>query len=288
MKSRGLPMLVLAFGILAVSMSAILVRWANAPPTVIGFWRMLFAALVMTIPAGNALRRAPRATRHTLFAALAGFFFAINLAVWNTGALITTAANVTLLGNLSIIWVPLAAMFVFKTRLRRAFWGGLALAAVGVMLILGQDLLAHPALGVGDAYGIGASFLYTVYLLAMERARAGLSALIAWWLSTVVGAVTLLALSIALGAPLAGYPLTSFAIFATMAFVVQIGGFLSLNYALGHLPAPLVSTSLLAQMVITALLAVPLLGQSLALVQAIGGLLVLLGIFVVHRSKTKG
>lgn len=286
------PYLALAFGILAVSMAAILVRWANAPASVMGFWRTFIASLGMAIPVALSTRhvtRQPKTVqrdfRSASLAVVAGFFFALNLVAWNMGALTTTAANVTLLGNLSVLWVSLATLFVFKRKLRAAFWIGLVCAMLGVVVILGQDIVAHPALGVGDLFGIAASVVYAVYLLTMERARAQLSALVAWWISTTISAIVLLLLSVALGLPLVGYPLANYAIFATMALANQIGGFLSLNYALGHLPAPIVSTSLLAQPVLTALLAAPLLGQSIGVAQAIGGVLVMAGIVIVHKSK---
>lgn len=273
-------------------MAAILVRWANAPATVMGFWRMCIAALVMAIPVyairntKYTSRPTPHASRNAFpLAVLAGVFFALNLAAWNTGALYTTAANVTLLGNLSVVWVPLVTMFVFKQTLRRAFWLGLACAMLGVIVILGQDLIAHPALGVGDLWGIASSFVYSVYILTMEQARKHLSALVAWWISTATSALGLLMMSLGLGVSLTDYPLATFVIFAIMAIVLQIGGFLSLNYALGHLPAPIVSTSLLAQPILTALLAIPLLGQSIGLVQLWGGALVMTGIIIVHRSR---
>ncbi len=280
-----LPSFALAFGILAVSMSAILVRWANAPATVMGFWRMVIAGLAMSMPVARALRHSSFEARHLSIAVVAGFFFALNLAAWNVGALTTTAANVTLLGNLSVVWVPLAALWLFKRKLRAAFWLGLVCALIGVGIILGQDLIAHPALGIGDLFGIASSFVYAAYLLSMERARASLSALVAWWLSTMVSAIFLLVLSLGVNAPLTGYPLASYAIFAIMALVVQIGGFLSLNFALGHLPASIVSASLLAQPVLTALIAVPLLGQPLGVVQIFGGMLVMVGIVIVHKSN---
>ncbi|MCX7838417.1 MAG: DMT family transporter, partial [Anaerolineae bacterium] len=176
-------------------------------------------------------------------------------------------------------------MFVFKRALRRAFWLGLACAMLGVIVIVGQDIVAHPAFGIGDLWGIAASFVYAVYILTMEQARKHLSALVAWWLSTVTSAFGLLVMSLLLGAPLMDYPLATFVIFAIMAIVLQIGGFLSLNYALGHLPAPIVSASLLAQPILTALLAVPLLGQTIGLVQLLGGALVMTGIVIVHKSK---
>ncbi|MEW5721111.1 MAG: DMT family transporter [Chloroflexota bacterium] len=290
----ALPRLALAFGVTSASMSAIFVRWADAPGAVNGFYRMATAALLMTIPlvvqltrrsSSQAMIRELRAPRSAWLAAFAGMFFAINLALWNTGALVTLAANAMLLGNTSVLWVPLATWLVFKRRLRPMFWGGLALALLGAIVILGQDLLLHPAFGVGDLFALSGSFVYSAYLLIMERVRAKLSTLIAWWISTAASALTLFALALIFQQPLTGYTITTYAIFVATALIVQMSGFLSLSYALGHLPASLVSSSLLAQPVISAFLAIPLLGQSVGAVQAIGGALVLAGIFIVHKSK---
>ncbi len=274
-------------------MSAILVRWANAPAAVNGFYRMTSAAIIMLIPLLVQIKRRPSSqtsqtiipSRTMWLAALAGMFFSFNLTAWNTGAMISSAANVMLLGNTSVLWVPLATWLVFKRALRPMFWGGLMLAVIGALVILGQDVLTHPAVGVGDLFALLASLMYTVYLMTMERVRAKLPTLIAWWLATVASAITLLALTFILQQPLFGYSLTTYMIFVATALIVQIGGFLSLNYALGHVPAPLVSTSLLVQPVITGFLAIPLLGQSISVLQIVGGAIVLVGIWIVHRSR---
>jgi drug/metabolite transporter (DMT)-like permease len=67
--------------------------------------------------------------------------------------------------------------------------------------------------------------------------------------------------------------------------VPQIIGYLAMGYALGHLPASIVSPTMLGQPVLTALLAIPLLGETLQPVQWMGGLVVISGIFLVHRSR---
>jgi drug/metabolite transporter (DMT)-like permease len=57
-----------------------------------------------------------------------------------------------------------------------------------------------------------------------------------------------------------------------------VGGWLSINYALGHIRASVASVSLLGQPVVTALISVPLLNEALSWAQIGGGLLVLAGI----------
>lgn len=107
--------------------------------------------------------------------------------------------------------------------------------------------------------------------------------MVSWWISAITSAVALLIFSMALGQPLTGYPASAYWSLIALALVTQVGGYLCINYALGHLPASIVSPTLLGQPVLTALLAVPLLGEPVTLVQMGGGVLVLGGIWLIHR-----
>ena len=69
-----------------------------------------------------------------------------------------------------------------------------------------------------------------------------------------------------------------------LALVTQVVGHLSVAYALGRLPVSRTSIALLGQAPLTAVLAVPLLGERLTMLQFVGGALVLAGIFVVNRA----
>ena len=69
-----------------------------------------------------------------------------------------------------------------------------------------------------------------------------------------------------------------------LALVTQVVGHLSVAYSLGRLPVSVTSIALLGQAPITALLAVPLLGERLTVLQIFGGALVLAGIYVVNRT----
>ncbi len=280
-----LPYVALTFGVLALGLSAIFVKWANAPGPVSGFYRMVIAGAVIALPFGiQARRQAPLSKRHILLAALAGLFFAGDLASWNSAVLITSAANATLLGNSSPLWVSLGALVLFKEKLRPAFWAGLFVVLVGSTVILGEDFLLHPSFGIGDLLSLMSGFFYGCFLLATERARDKLSSLVSWWVSAAAAAGALFLVSVFFGFPLVGYGITTWQSLIALALITQVGGWLALNYALGHLPASLVSPSLLGQPVLTALFAVPLLGQSLSRLQIGGGLLVLAGIWIVHRA----
>jgi drug/metabolite transporter (DMT)-like permease len=280
------PYAALGFAVVALGFSAIFVKWANVPGAVSGFYRVALAAAVMALPvAPQAKRQWPLPKREAALAALAGLFFAGDLATWNTAVLITNAANATLFGNTAPLWVGLGALVLFKERLRAGFWIGLLLAMLGAAIILGTDFLTHPRLGVGDLLSLLAGVFYAGFFLTTQRARRGLSAMTSWWISAVASSAALLAAAVALRQPLTGYPLESYLSLLALALITQVGGYLAINYALGHLPASLAAPTLLGQPVLTALLAIPLLGEGLRAAQVVGGVVVLMGIWLVHRAE---
>ncbi|MDH3943636.1 MAG: DMT family transporter [Anaerolineae bacterium] len=279
----------LAVGALALGFSPIFVRWANAPGLVSGFYRMSIASLLLLLPFLRARRAGPRPTRKALWLAIwAGLFFAGDLAAWMSGVMLAGVTNPTLLSNTAPLWVGLGAMAFLGEKLKPQFWGGLGLAFVGAVVILGTDLSAAAEIGQGSLFGLLSGAFYGGYFLFMQRAREKLNSLSSFWIAAATSALALLALSLAFKMPLSGYPDATYLAFAAMGLVTQVLGFMAITFALGHLPASIVSPTLLMQPVLAALLAGPLLGESISGVQVAGGAAVLAGVYLVHRSRREG
>jgi drug/metabolite transporter (DMT)-like permease len=276
---------VLALGVFAIGWSALFVRWSAVPGWTSAFWRMALAQVVFVPwalaarPAGRG--RASRAA--TLDAVIAGVFFAADLALFNTAVMVSSAANATLLGTNAPIFVALGAWLLYRDRPTRRFWAGFALSFAGMVAIVGMDVVRHPHLGLGDAFAVGGAACYAGYLLYVRRSRQEIDALTFSAISGVAAAVTLLVICVVIGTPLHGYPARSWWALIGLALVTQVVGHLSVAYALGRLPVSRTSIALLGQAPLTAILAVPLLGERLSALQVLGGALVLGGIFVVNR-----
>lgn len=276
--------LVLAFSLIAMGFSGIFVSLAGAPGAVSAFYRMSIAALVLTIPFFRGLKTSEAPSRReTLIAVLAGLFFAADLFFWNTGILISGATNPTLMGNTAPIWVGIGAMIFFGERPGRLFWVGLMVAIAGAAVILGVDALND--VGLGTFFGILSGMFYSGYFLVVQRSRQRLNTLTSFWISAVGSAVSLALIARLLGQPLTGYSHMTYLYLILMSLVVQVGGQFGVSYALGYLPASIVSPTLLLQPVLTGLLAVPILGEKLTAIQMVGGAAVLAGIYIVHRSR---
>jgi drug/metabolite transporter (DMT)-like permease len=278
----------MGLGILALGFSALFVRWAAAPGVVTGFYRMAIASAILVpvslLRHGDPRRWPPAGLR---LAALGGAALAVDLALWNTSVLYTSAANATLLANTAPLWVAIFAALFFHERLERGFWIGLALVLSGAAAVLGADFLRAFHLGMGDLMAIGAGVFYAAYYLATQRGRRHLASLPYVTAAGVASTLLLVGLALALGHRLGGYPPQAWAAFLGLGLVTQVLGYVAVGYSLGHLPASLVAPTMVGQPVMTALLAIPLLGESLSLVQWIGGAAVLGGIVLVHRSRAE-
>jgi drug/metabolite transporter (DMT)-like permease len=283
-----LPYAALIIGVLALGFSALFVRWANAPGPVVGFYRIGLST-VFLVPFFVIRRRTGAAINRVIliFPILGGILTALDHGFWNTSVNFTTAANATLLGNTAPLWVAFFAWLVWKERLKAAFWIGLLLTLAGAAIVLGTDFLTHPTFGVGDLLAMTAGIFYAGYFLVTQRGRAHWDTLSYIWIVGLISSLCLLAISLGFGMPITGYPVQSYLAFLGAALVSQTGGYLAVGYALGHLPASLVAPTMIGQPVVTALLAIPLLGESLQASQVLGGIAVLVGIYLVHTSREK-
>src|SRR5215831_10616953 len=277
---RALPAyLALIAGIVCIAWSAIFVRWTNIPGPASAFYRMLVPAVIL-LPTAIFDRNSTALSRRMLWIiALGGVVFALDLALYNTAISKTSAANATLLGNNTPIAVGLISWLVFRKKPGSAFWWGLLLAVGGSLVLVGADFGRQVRFGVGDAMALGAAACFAVYLLATERVRSSIGRL-AMASSTVALFVINLTLGISLRLP---HGRTLWAILG-LGLISQLGGYLALTYALGHLPATITSISLLTQGPLTAAMAALLLGEPLTLPQIVGGALVLSGVGLAHRQ----
>jgi drug/metabolite transporter (DMT)-like permease len=282
-----IAVLIFPVAIVAIGFAGIFVRLAQpAPPVVIGFYRMFFAAGLLSL--WIALRR-PRLRlrgRAAWLAFAAGACFGGDMAFWQTSILLTSVATATLLVNLTPVHVGVYARFVRGERLHRRFVAGAALALLGTVVLMGE-----PARGPDDLRGmllaIAASLLYAAYIVVMREARREIDVFSGLYAMTAGAALVLLLTALAKGDPLTGFPSHSWAVMALAAVVSQLVGVFGIVWALRYLPDTLASVGLLGQPISAALLAWWILDEPVGTLQALGGAAVLAGIGLASRARSE-
>ena len=282
----------LCAGAIAMGISPVFVRYAFAAdvgPFASAFWRVGLALPVlyawMRFEERAAGARAPRRSfgPATL---LAGLFFTGDLFFWHLAILNTTVANATFFATLAPLFVVLTVWLVLRRRVHGTTFIGLALCLLGGASLIGQSLQVDPARIRGDLYGIATALFFGLYFVAIERAREGTGAARVTFEASLVTAGLLLVIAIVLDGSLLPSTLAGAAALLAMAWISHAGGQGLLSVALGRLPAVFSSLVIFLEAVAAALFGWLLLGEGLTLVQASGGALILLGIWVARpRSE---
>lgn len=278
--------LVLLFGLLCIGWSAIFVKMADVSGLSSAFYRMFIASLAVLPlwvlrPSRGVDFKGIRA------AALCGLFFACDIAMWNTSIMLSKAAIATLLANLSPVWVGLGAIIILKEKPGKIYWIGTIVALLGVLVIIGIGKVYNAGLSLGSLLAIGASVFYAAYLLTTQRVRGSLDTVSFTAISMITSSVVLLLFCFIADTPMTGFSTKSWLSLAGLGLISQFCGWLAINWALGYIKSTAASVSLLSQSVITAIIAIPVLGEFLELPEILGALIVLIGIFLVNRRSFK-
>jgi len=294
--ARWLPYAALALGLCVFATGAVFVRMAQAeqiPSLAIAVLRYFFAVMILSPQLltrhGAEIRRL--AARDFLLIALTGTTFAIALFCFFTALEHTTILIANLFSNTHPLWVGLIEALVLKALLDRRVWLGLLLALGGGALFSlsglagGADMGANPPLGM--LFALGSALLSTTYFILIRTLRARISTLALLWLSLMFGLALLLVMALLTGTALTGYSVQGYLWILLVSITGQVAGQYLLTYTLAHLPATFVSVSMLAQVILSAVLAFFAFGEQPGAVQVVASGVILTGVVVVMTARTR-
>lgn len=288
-----LALTALVGGGITIGFAPILVRLSEVGPGATAFWRVLLALpalwLWMSIePRQAAPARRPASRRDFRLLLLAGLFFAGDIGMWHWSLSFTTVANATLLVNFAPIFVTLGGWLLFRKRVGLTFVFGMAAALMGAILLIGVSFSLNPQYFLGDFLALVAAAFYAAYMLSVKYLRADFS------VATIMGwgglsmCATLLVMTLVAGESLLPPSFRGWLVLLTLAWLIHIGGQGLIAFAMAHLPAAFSAVTLLIQPLTAAILAWLLLSEAIGPWQALGGVLVLIGIFVARRGSRNG
>ena len=274
--------LLLLFGILCISWSAILVKIANISGFGSGFYRMLIGTIVI-IPIWLYFKKPITDRRGVRIAVICGILFACDIALWNSSIMLSKATISTLLANLAPVWVGIGALLFMKEKPSGIFWIGTVVSMIGVTIIIGFNQVMQANLNFGNVLAIIASMFYGAYLITVRKGRSSLDTFSFTTISMVTSTVVLGLICLFTSTPLWGFNTTTWLALGTLGLVPQLLGWLAINQALGYIKPTAASVSMLSQTAFTAIFSVLVLGEILTFHEIGGAVVVLGGIYLVNR-----
>lgn len=286
--ANRLALAALLLGGIAIGGSPIFVRLSEVGPMTTAFWRVALAFIPLLVwskamPAANRDAR-PESLADYFWLAMPGIFLAADLAAWHLALHMTSVANATLLANLAPIFVTLGSWAIFRAHVSRIFLIGLATALIGVVVLKGGPAALGDGQLAGDATAAVAAIFYAGYILVIGRLRVRFSTRTIMIWGTASAAICMLPVSLIFETNLIPLTLFGWAVLAGLAFISHAAGQGMITYALAFLPPAFSSLTLLLQPVVAAALAWFVLSEPIGLMQAIGGVIVILGILVARRG----
>ena len=280
---RWFHYILLLFGVLCISWSAILVKMAGISGFGSGFYRLLFGTIGI-IPVWLYFRKPITDLKGVKIAIVCGVLFACDIALWNTSIMLSKASISTLLANLAPVWVGLGALLFMREKPGKIFWIGTAISIFGVAVIIGISQVMEANLNFGNFLSIVASMFYGAYLLTVRKGRVTLDTFSFTAISMVSSTVVLFFICLFTNTQLWGFSTQTWLSLGALGLIPQLAGWLAINQALGHIKPTIASVSLLSQSVFTALFSIPLLGEVLTIQEIGGAVIVLVGIYLVNRK----
>ena len=291
--------------ILAVSTASIFIRFAqeDASSLAISALRLVVASLILAPLAltRHAAELKALTRREILLGGVSGLFLGLHFATWITSLEYTSVASSVVLVSTGPLWVALLSPLLLKERLSPGAFGGLALALLGGVFITlygdctwNNGLSCQPISDVlagqnlrGDLLALAGAWAVTGYLMIGRRLRAKMSLIPYIFLVYTVAALSLLAVMAFLRVPVLGFRPVTYLWLLLLGLLPQLIGHSTYNWALRFLPAAIVAVTTLGEPIGSATLAYFFLREKPTIAVAIGGALILAGIYIAVRPSPR-
>ena len=260
------------------------------------FWRLFPAFLILT---PFVLRRyrgqiANIRGRDLIYITLAGILLGVHFNFLAASLVYTSILVSQVITNTGPIWVAILEITVLKEKLGRAVIIGIFVAfAGGILIALAPSLTAQPVEVtarpdtlpepnplLGGILGLGAAIGGAIYLLIGRKVRSRVSLLPYIWMVYGIASVSAVIVSVVSQKPIIGYSLEAWLWCLAVAIFVTLLGHGSFNYALGYLPATIVSISSQIISILAATIAFIFFSETPLLLEIIGSGIIMSGVML--------
>lgn len=284
--SAGLAFAALVFGNIAIAFGPLLVRLADTGPIATGFWRLALAAPLLALIGWRAGFRPHQLSGGALLLLLfAGAAFAADIVAWHISIFQTKLGNATLLANCASLLLAIYGVILARRLPTRRQGAAMLLAFGGAALLLLQSFELSPRHFNGDLLSLLAGLFYTLYLLAMMRARESAESWMALAIASTVAAALLLPAALVAGERVIPLDWTPLIILALSSQLIGQG---LLTFALPHFSPLVIGLALLLQPALSALAGWWAFDEALTTLDLIGGVMVMAALVLVRLAERPG
>ncbi|TPF16495.1 DMT family transporter [Priestia megaterium] len=282
------PPVFLLIGVLAVSFSSILIKWSDAPASILGMYRLLFTVLLflpflpwrkMSILLKNST------VKEWIMLSVSGLFLGLHFLFWMESFSHTTVASAMILTALEPVFVVIGAYFLFKEKTSKVGIISILIAVSGSVIIASGDIGVSKTALYGDLLSVLGTVAVSVHMLAGQDLCRKMPPIIYSFAVFLIGGLVLFVYNICANVSLTQYDTKDWWIFLLLALIPNIFGHALFNWLLKYVDATTISMAILGEPIGAIILAYFLLGEMTTVSQLVGGMIVMISVMIFLKYK---
>ena len=198
----------------------------------------------------------------------------------------TSVASSTLILALQPAIALIGGFIFFKEKVQLKTLLALGVAFIGVAIVGGGNLGLGRDVLYGNILSLLSVFSVVFYLLIGQKNVKSINHWVYSFLVFFIAGTTMTFYNILNGIPLTGYSSNDWMVFVLLA-IFPTGAHIIFNMLLNYVNSTTISMSTLGEPVGASLLAIVLLGEMLTIVEMVGGLLIIIGIYLFLRMQSE-
>lgn len=283
------PMIMIAAGVVGISLSAIFVKYSAAPSAVTAAFRLLWTVVLMTpVVFGKKEVRSELFSidkKQGMLSVLSGIFLAAHFVLWFESLYHTSVASSTTIVCTEVIWVSFGFCFFMKGKLSGKAITAIAVTFLGSVLIACADSAAGGLHLYGDTLALLAAIAVAVYTLIGRIVRVQVSTTVYTYVVYAACALLLVIICFIQGYHLFDYGISPVIVGLLLSIFSTILGHSIFSWCLKYFSPSFVSASKLCEPVVAAIAAGFLFGEMPRFLQVVGSILILGGVLYYSRIE---
>lgn len=276
-------------GLLGVSLSSIFVRLADGPSVVTAACRLLWTVLLLTPVAigkkeiRNEIFGADK--RKVIFCILSGICLAAHFTTWFESLKHTSVASSTAIVCTEVIWVSIGYCLFMKGKMNIKVILCIAVMIGGSMLIAFSDSMAGESHLYGDLLAVAGAISVGGYTLIGKEMRKSMTTTAYTYIVYATCALVLVGTTFFQGYGISDFSPRTIGAGFFLGVVSTILGHSVFSWCLKYFTPSFVASVRLLEPVIASIVAIFLFQEIPAVMQVLGGLIVLGGVFVYSKYE---
>lgn len=284
--SKGIG-IALVISTLSVSTSSILIRWSEASPLTIAFYRMALATLFLFpyvfLKKRNELRNL--SVTQLFSSIIIGAVLAAHFSLWITSLSLTSVASSVVLVTSHPFFVAIISSLFLKETLDRKSQMGIVLSFCGIVVLSFSDLASSKTNFVGDVLAFLGGLAAGIYIMGGRKMRQQLSLTTYVFIVYGMCSLILFLLSLTLRVTLLPISEKDALLFLLMVIFPTYLGHTLYNWCVKYVKAAVISVSLLGEPAGASLLAFFLLDETPGMPIIFGATICLMGVYLVASQE---